>query len=125
MKKIKLRNYHGASWDEPLIMELGNKGERGIIPPLTDVKIAEAVGDVAALIPRNMLRTSAPKLPELSQYHVLQHFLRLSQETMGMDLGSDIGEGTCTMKYSPKMHEIVLRSDKFSEVHPLQPENHL
>jgi glycine dehydrogenase subunit 2 len=46
-----------------------------------------------------------PALPEISQHQALRHYLRLSQQTMGMDLGSDISEGTCTMKYSPKMHE--------------------
>lgn len=33
MKDVKLRRFHSAAWDEPLIMEMGTKGERGIIPP--------------------------------------------------------------------------------------------
>jgi len=125
MKEVKLRRYHGASWDEPLIMEMGRKGERGIIPPKAHQEVREAVGEVSDLIPSNMQRKEEPKLPEVSQYHVLQHYLRLSQETMGMETGIDIGEGTCTMKYSPKMHEQLVRSDKVAELHPLQPEEHL
>ena len=33
---------------------------------------------------------------------VLKHYLRLSQETLGADLNVDIGQGTCTMKYTPE-----------------------
>ena len=109
MKNVKLKRYHSAAWDEPLIFERGNKGERGIIPPQTDKEIEDKVGTVERLVPKNMLRKTSLDLPEISQYHVLQHYLRLSQQTMGMDSGMDIGEGTCTMKYSPKMHEQVVK----------------
>ena len=101
MSDVKLRRYHAASWDEPLIMEQSVPGSRGILPPLSPDSVVEAVGDATSLIPAGARRKSAPKLPEIDQYHVLQHWLRLSQETMGMDLASDIGEGTCTMKYIP------------------------
>ena len=37
MKKIdrdyKVRNFHQAKWDEPIIFELSQSGERGVIPP--------------------------------------------------------------------------------------------
>ena len=45
--------------------------------------------------------------------------------TLGMDLGSDISEGTCTMKYSPKMHEELVRHHKAADLHPLQDESTL
>lgn len=125
MSEVKLRRFHAASWDEPLIMEMGRKGERGIIPPAPAKEIQEAVGAPETLVPASMWRKDPVDLPELSQYHVLQHFLRLSQETMGMDLGADIGEGTCTMKYSPKMHEQIVNSTKLADLHPLQPEDTL
>ena len=54
---------------------------------------------------------------------VLRHYLRLSQETLGADLAIDLGQGTCTMKYSPKVHEILVRSPKMSELHPLHDDN--
>ena len=97
MKNINIKRYHGASWDEPLIMELGQKGERGIIPPEADIEVKEKTGDISGLIPKNMRRRKDANLPEISQYHVLQHYLRLSQQTMGMETGIDIGEGTCTL----------------------------
>lgn len=123
MKNVKLKRYHSAAWDEPLIFERGSKGERGIIPPQTDKEIEDSIGAAEQLVPNKMLRKTSLDLPEMSQYHVLQHYLRLSQQTMGMDLGIDIGEGTCTMKYSPKMHEQMVQ--QMQELHPLQPEDHL
>ena len=45
--------------------------------------------------------------------------------TLGMDLGSDISEGTCTMKYSPKLHEELVRYHKHAELHPWQDESTL
>jgi glycine dehydrogenase subunit 2 len=69
-----------------------------------------------------MRRGALPTLPELAQPQVLRHYLRLSQQTLGMDLGTDISEGTTTQKYSPKLHEQFARSPQMSELHPLQPD---
>ena len=53
---------------------------------------------------------------------VLRHFMHLSQETMGTDVTIDISQGTCTMKYSPKVQEhISARHPGIREIHPLQP----
>jgi glycine dehydrogenase subunit 2 len=52
--------------------------------------------------------------------HVLRHYARLSQENLGVDLNIDIGQGTCTMKYSPKVNDQLARSHKLTELHPLQ-----
>ncbi|MCF8067956.1 MAG: aminomethyl-transferring glycine dehydrogenase subunit GcvPB [Desulfobacterales bacterium] len=125
MKGIKLRNYHAAKYDEPIIMEMGVKGRRGIMVPPVHEEIAESAGDIKDLIPEKARRKTAPNLPEIDQYHTLMHFLRLSQMTLGMETGIDIGEGTCTMKYSPKVNEELVRSPKMADVHPLQPESTL
>ena len=85
MKDVKLMNYHSAKWDEPVIMTLGEKGERGIIPAAAEKAVQEKVGNWRQFVPAGMQRKAAPKLPELSQYHVLRHFLRLSQMTVGME----------------------------------------
>ncbi len=120
-----LRDYRAPHWDEPLIMEMSTAGERGIMVPPVEDGVHEAVGDPTGYIPAGARRSEAPALPELSQHQVLRHYLRLSQETLGMDLGSDIGEGTCTMKYSPKMHEKLVRHHKAADLHPLQDEDTL
>ncbi|MDD2216508.1 MAG: aminomethyl-transferring glycine dehydrogenase subunit GcvPB, partial [Eubacteriales bacterium] len=123
MNRVKLRKYHSAAWDEPIILTRGTKGERGIIPPQPDPEITKYVGTAETILPSNIKRKTDIGLPEISQYHVLQHYLRLSQQTMGMDLGMDIGEGTCTMKYSPKVHEQLAK--RIAEIHPLEPDAHL
>jgi glycine dehydrogenase subunit 2 len=125
MKESKLRNYHAARYDEPIIMEMGVKGQRGIMIPPVDKTIEETVGSLESLVPTKAQRKVSPKLPEIDQYHTLMHYLRLSQMTLGMETGIDIGEGTCTMKYSPKVNEQLARSPQMADVHPLQPESTL
>ena len=114
------RKYHAARWNEPIIHELSNKGERGIIPPLLEEEIAEKTERASSYVPESIRRTDPPPLPELSQPQVLRHYLRLSQMTLGMELDIDLGVGTCTMKYSPKINEELV--SRIAEIHPLQPE---
>jgi glycine dehydrogenase subunit 2 len=122
-KKTKVRNFHQAKWDEPVIFELSTEGERGIAIPEVEKEIEDTVGDGVSKLPENMARKEAPALPEISQMRVLKHFIRLSQHCLGADLNVDIGQGTCTMKYSPKINEIFARSTKVAELHPEQDEN--
>jgi glycine dehydrogenase subunit 2 len=53
---------------------------------------------------------------------VLRHYLRLSQENLGADFNVDVGQGTCTMKYSPKVNDRFVRDPKVAALHPLQDE---
>lgn len=117
------RDFHEARWDEPIIMELGNPGERGVFVPKASEKVREIAGSVDDILPKGLKRENAPKLPEMSQMQVLRHYMRLSQETIGTDINIDIGLGTCTMKYSPKVHEQLVRSQKLQELHPYQDES--
>lgn len=119
--KPALRRFHQARWDEPIIFELSVAGQRGVLPPEPEAAIVETAGDVFDNLPASLKRKTAPELPEMSQVHVLRHYLRLSQENLGVDLNVDVGQGTCTMKYSPKVNDQLARSHKLSELHPLQP----
>jgi len=110
--KTKLRRFHQATWDEPIIFELSRKGERGVLVPQAEKGIEDVVGDGLSKLPRKLRRKTPPQLPELSQMQVLKHYLRLSQENLGADLNVDIGQGTCTMKYSPKVNEQFVRSPR-------------
>ncbi|MGB5934231.1 MAG: aminomethyl-transferring glycine dehydrogenase subunit GcvPB [Anaerolineae bacterium] len=120
--KPNLRRFHQAKWDEPIIFELSREGQRGILIPEVEEEIRNEVGDVLATLPETMRRKQPPKLPELSQPQVLRHYVRLSQETLGTDLNIDVGQGTCTMKYSPKVNDQLARMPEMTEVHPLQDE---
>jgi glycine dehydrogenase subunit 2 len=119
----QLRNYHGARWDEPIIMEMGLEGQRGLLVPAPEAAVTELVGPAGDLIPAALKRKLPPVLPELAQMQVLRHFLRLSQETLGADLTIDLGQGTCTMKYSPKVHETLVRQPQMAELHPYQDDS--
>lgn len=120
--KLNLRRFHQARWDEPILFELSTPGQRGILVPSVEEGIRDEVGDALDLLPDGMRRQTPPRLPELAQPQVLRHYVRLSQENLGTDLNIDVGQGTCTMKYSPKINEQVARSPKMTDLHPLQVE---
>jgi glycine dehydrogenase subunit 2 len=117
---MKLRPFHQASWNEPMILELGSPGERGILLPEVEPEVAAVAGDPFEGVPAELRRSTPPGLPELSQPQVLRHFLRLSHETLGNDVNIHLGLGTCTMKYSPKVNEELIRSHKVADLHPEQ-----
>jgi glycine dehydrogenase subunit 2 len=115
----KYRNYHQARWDEPIIFELSTPGERGLLLPDVESEV-ESIG-----LPTlgSMERKVPPALPEMSQMRVLKHYLHLSQENIGADETVDIGQGTCTMKYSPKVNDRLALLPGFADIHPLQDES--
>jgi len=114
----RLPEYRSAKWDEPLVMELGRPGRRGTIPPRTEPEVAEAVGPAAGLLPEGVRREAPPELPELTEFEVQRHFLHLSQETLGM-MGINLF-GTCTMKYNPRVNELLTARPDVAEIHPGQ-----
>ncbi|MFO7952783.1 MAG: glycine dehydrogenase subunit 2, partial [Bacillota bacterium] len=103
--KTKIRDFHQARWDEPIIFDMSTPGEAGIHLPEIEPEIETETNDIDQLIPKELLRSNPPALPEMSQMRVLKHYLHLSQENLGADLNVDIGQGTCTMKYSPNINE--------------------
>ncbi len=115
---MKLRRYHSAVWDEPVIMELGVAGRRGSHFPRADDRVRDAVGDIGSLVPDELRRKEKPALPEMSEPDVLRHYLHLSQETLGM-MGISLF-GTCTMKYNPRLTENLASRPEIAELHPAQ-----
>ena len=118
----RLRNFHQARWDEPVVLELSAEGERGVLVPPAEPALRKAAGDVAARLPKGIRRQRPPALPEISQNRVLRHYVRLSQENLGADFNVDVGQGTCTMKYSPKVNDQLARMPQMADLHPLQDE---
>lgn len=127
MKRIKrdskVRNFHQAKWDEPIIFELSRSGERGVLVPKAEQAIEDRVGDGVSKLPKSVKRNGLPNLPEINQKRVLMHYLRLSQQTLGGDVNIEIGQGTCTVKYNPKINDKLANNDKMAELHPLQDES--
>ncbi|MDI6812726.1 MAG: aminomethyl-transferring glycine dehydrogenase subunit GcvPB [Desulfitobacteriaceae bacterium] len=102
---------------EPLIFEYSAPGRSGVSLPPLDVPTS----DSATLIPSGMLRTTEPELPEAAEVDVVRHFTRLSTFNHGLDTGF-YPLGSCTMKYNPKVNEMLARLPGFANVHPYQPE---
>jgi glycine dehydrogenase subunit 2 len=118
-----LRRYHAPVWDEPVVMELGAPGRRGVEIPTAEPAISEAVGGAEGLLPAAMTRTKPPALPEMSEFEVQRHYLHLSQQTLGM-IGISLF-GTCTMKYNPRVNQLVATRPEIAELHPGQDEDTL
>ena len=85
----------------------------------SDPKIASRFKDPASLVPPPV-RRGPVGLPELSELQVLRHFNRLSQMNFSVELGM-YPLGSCTMKYNPKVSEMLSGSDSMKSAHPLQP----
>ncbi|MCA9514852.1 MAG: aminomethyl-transferring glycine dehydrogenase subunit GcvPB, partial [Myxococcales bacterium] len=105
----------GLQFREPLIFEVSSPGRTGHSLPASCV---EASGDVA--LPAGLLRQDAPAWPEVSELEAVRHFVRLSQQNYGIDVGF-FPLGSCTMKYNPKVNEDVARLPGFADLHPLAP----
>ena len=113
-----MKKFSQAYWDEPLIKELGRNGRVGTQVP-SDPSIRSRFRDPASLVPKSMRRESVD-LPGLSELQVLRHFNRLSQMNFSVELGM-YPLGSCTMKYNPKVSEMIASSDSMKHAHPLQP----
>lgn len=66
------------------------------------------------------LRKQAPRLPELNEVELTRHYTRLSKQAFGVNSGF-YPLGSCTMKYNPRINEVVASMPGFANVHPLQP----
>jgi glycine cleavage system P protein (glycine dehydrogenase) subunit 2 len=72
------------------------------------------------MIPESLLREEIPGFPELGELEVLRHFTRLSQRNFAIE-SQFYPLGSCTMKYNPKVNEVVARLPGFAQIHPLAP----
>ena len=102
--------------DQKLIFEIGETDRKAYTLPELDVP-ENSVGEL-----NGMVRTSAPRLPELSEVDVIRHFTALSTRNHGVDSGF-YPLGSCTMKYNPKRNERAARLPGFAQIHPYQPES--
>ena len=72
------------------------------------------------MIPEALLREEIPGFPELGELEVLRHFTRLSQRNFAIE-SQFYPLGSCTMKYNPKVNELLARLPGFAQIHPLAP----
>ena len=64
-------------------------------------------------------REEFPKVPQANESQVVRHFTKLSQLNFGLDTGF-YPLGSCTMKYNPKLNEVLGSIKNFTELHPYQ-----
>jgi glycine dehydrogenase subunit 2 len=76
---------------------------------------------LAGLIPKDLLRTKSIGLPSMSESEVIRHFTALARKNYGVDDGI-YPLGSCTMKYNPKINEVIADDPLFTRVHPNQKE---
>ncbi|SDX56238.1 aminomethyl-transferring glycine dehydrogenase subunit GcvPB [Nitrosomonas halophila] len=73
-------------------------------------------------IPENLLRKSAPLLPEVSEMDTVRYYTRLSQKNFSIDT-EFYPLGSCTMKYNPRACNALAMLPQFLARHPLAPED--
>jgi glycine dehydrogenase subunit 2 len=105
------------SQNEGLIFEKSSPGKKAYrLAPL----------DVPAIDPHVVLgqqtREDLGLLPEVSEIEIIRHFTRLSTWNYAIDLGM-YPLGSCTMKYNPRVNELVARLEGIADAHPYQPES--
>ncbi len=82
--------------------------------------------DVPPVDPREALgsanvRDEIEDFPEVSEVEAIRHFTRLSTHNYAIDFGL-YPLGSCTMKYNPRVNELVARIDGLAWAHPYQPD---
>ena len=95
-----------------LLFESGSPGRSGFYWP--------AASEKGQTIPEPFLRKDIPGFPELGELEVLRHFTRLSHRNFAIET-QFYPLGSCTMKYNPKVNEVVARLPGFAQIHPLAP----
>lgn len=67
-------------------------------------------------LPKNLCRTADTNLPQLSELDVMRHYKELSDLNFCIEQGF-YPLGSCTMKYNPKVNELLASLDGFN-IHP-------
>ncbi|MHA1472407.1 MAG: aminomethyl-transferring glycine dehydrogenase subunit GcvPB, partial [Promethearchaeota archaeon] len=100
-----------------LIFNKGNELAQQNFVPKLDIEPEK----IEEILPKNLIRGEL-RIPDISEVEIVRHYVKLSTINYGVDSGI-YPLGSCTMKYNPKINEIVARMTSFSHLHPLQDEN--
>ena len=92
--------------------------DRGV-PGRRAVDVPRWRGEVTPLPDAGLLRDSV-RLPELSQGELVRYYTELSTRNYGIDSGT-YPLGSCTMKYNPKVDDLVASLPGLADAHPQAP----
>lgn len=70
-----------------------------------------------SFLPSGMLRTSSVGLPQIGELEVARHYKELSDRNFCIEKGF-YPLGSCTMKYNPKVNELLASLEGFVNIHP-------
>ncbi|MEZ4703859.1 MAG: aminomethyl-transferring glycine dehydrogenase subunit GcvPB [Bdellovibrionota bacterium] len=70
----------------------------------------------------SLARKKLDNFPQLSEFEVVRHYTQLSQKNFSIDAGM-YPLGSCTMKYNPKINDVVAMNHKWTGLHPYTPEH--
>ena len=73
-------------------------------------------------IPSNLLRKEPIGLPQLTELEVMRHYKELSDRNFCIEKGF-YPLGSCTMKYNPKVNELLASLEGFTNLHPMQSDD--
>ena len=113
MSEPSLANRQSRVAEPKLLFESGSVGRSAFNWPQEEDRIEDA-------IPAALLRDEIAGFPELGELEVLRHFTRLSQRNFAIE-SQFYPLGSCTMKYNPKINEVVARFPGFAQIHPMAP----
>ena len=105
------------SQNEALIFERSSPGKKAYQLPELDVPPVDAAEALGA----GNVRREIEGFPEVSEVETIRHFTRLSTWNYAIDYGM-YPLGSCTMKYNPRINELVARTEGLAWAHPYQPE---
>src|SRR5438874_945885 len=105
------------SQNEALLFERSSPGKKGYQLPELDVPAVDASEALGA----PNVRAEIGGFPEVSEVEAIRHFTRLSTWNYAIDYGM-YPLGSCTMKYNPRVNELVARTEGLAWAHPYQPE---
>jgi glycine dehydrogenase subunit 2 len=105
------------SQNEALLFERSSPGKRAYQLPELDVPPVDAAEALGA----ENVRAEIKGFPEVSEVEAIRHFTRLSTWNYAIDHGM-YPLGSCTMKYNPRINEVVARIEGLAWAHPYQPE---
>jgi glycine dehydrogenase subunit 2 len=97
------------------IFEKSKPGRRAAALP--DAGVPER--PLEELIPKALLRSEPPKLPEIAEPEIVRHYSRLSRRNFDLDSGF-YPLGSCTMKHNPRLNERVAALPGHARLHPAQ-----
>ena len=116
MKSMTRKATRHVSQNEGLIFEKSSPGKTAWKLPPLDVPEADA-----SKLLGSQERRDLGNMPEVSEIEIIRHFTRLSSWNYAIDLGM-YPLGSCTMKYNPRVNEVIARLDGIANGHPYQPE---